>query len=193
MQIHITISDRSYNYFVKKGVDEYTAKAYTFAIAFYTGTYSEVLNRNTALMVRNPNRHASINTKINEMGDKAAIIIYYLIKALSHIDFYWGIVTRSVELSEKELAHYQPGALITWIQFSSSNKGLKVPSWFTERNTVFLIYSLTGRSIQQFSNYPDAEDEILFLPHSSFLVCDVKSVNNKTHIYLRQVCRILLL
>ncbi|CAF1220335.1 unnamed protein product [Didymodactylos carnosus] len=59
---------------------------------------------------------------------------------------------------------------------------------FNARNTLFKIYSLTGRSIKQFSNYPD-EDEVLFLPHSTFLVFKhVASHHGSQHtIYMRQV------
>jgi hypothetical protein len=62
-----------------------------------------------------------------------------------------------------------PGCLITWIQFSSSKKGKEVKTHFTHRNTLFKIYSLTGRPIKEFSIFP-GEDEVLFLPHSTFFV-----------------------
>jgi hypothetical protein len=189
---HYVKCKQSYNYFVKKNVEIDEAKAYAFAIAFYTGTYSETLNQNTALMVRNQHRNASTNTETDKIDERATIIMHYLIKGLSHIDFYWGVVTRCVQLSKSELDDYKPGFLITWLQFSSSNKGLKPPTWCLKRNTVFFIYSLTGRSIQYFSNYDKDEDEVLFLPHSSFLVCHVETVGGKNHIYLRQVSCIFL-
>jgi len=187
LEMHYATCQRSFNYFVKKGVDADEAQAYAFAISFYTGTYSEALNQNAALIVRNQNRNASTNAEMAKIDNKAAIIMHYLIKGLSHIDFYWGVVTRCVQLNQQELDDYQPGFLITWLQFSSSNKGLKAPDWFRERNTIFFIYSLTGRSIQKFSNCAEDEDEVLFLPHSSFLVCHVENIHGKNHIHLRQV------
>jgi len=187
MEMHYATCQRSHKYFVEKGVDNDEALAYAFAISFYTGTYSETLNQSAALFVRNQNRNASTNTEMAKIDDKAAIIMYYLIKGLSHIDFYWGVVTRCVQLTKKELDDYQPGFLITWLQFSSSNKGLQAPDWFRERNTVFYIYSLTGRSIQKFSNCAEDEDEVLFLPHSTFLVCHTEVTNRKNIIYMRQV------
>jgi hypothetical protein len=187
MEMHNATSQRSHNYFVEKGVTTDEALAYAFAIAFYTGTYSETLNQNTALFVRNQNRNALTNAEVAKIDDRTSIIMYYLIKGLSHIDFYWGVVTRCVQLSNKELDDYQLGFIITWLQFSSSNKGLQAPDWFLERNTIFYIYSLTGRSIQKFSNCAEDEDEVLFLPHSSFLVCHVEVAHPKNHIYLRQV------
>ncbi|CAF1090487.1 unnamed protein product [Didymodactylos carnosus] len=83
-----------------------------------------------------------------------------------------------------------PGCLITWIQFSSSKKGNHVvdSDAFKHRNTFFKIYSLTGRRIRDFSNYPE-EDEVLFLPHSAFLVFNhTISHHGEQHtIYMRQV------
>ncbi|CAF1374088.1 unnamed protein product [Adineta ricciae] len=90
---------------------------------------------------------------------------------LSRIPFYWGHVTRACELN-------------------SSKKGKKGhdSKAFKNRNTLFKIYSLTGRSIKDFSSYPE-EDEVLFLPHSTFIVLNRKaskteekntSVNNTT-------------
>jgi CRISPR/Cas system endoribonuclease Cas6 (RAMP superfamily) len=117
------------------------------------------------------------------------MILYYLVKGLSHIDFYWGVVVRYIELEEQDMEDYKPGEIMTWLQFSSSDKGGKDMTHFNDRNTTFIISSLTGRSIQNFSNCADQEDEVLFLPHSSFLVCNVIRDKNrrKNKIYLRQV------
>jgi hypothetical protein len=189
MEMHAATCQRSYTYFVEKGANNDEALAYAFAISFYTGTYSEALKQSAAIFLRNQNRNASTDTEMAKIDDKAAIIMYYLVKGLSHIDFYWGVVTRYVQLTEKELDDYQPGFLITWLQFSSSNKGVQASEWFRECNTIFFIYSLTGRNIQKFSNCAEDEDEVLFLPHSSFLVCHRETVCEKNHIYLRQVGR----
>ncbi|CAF4080948.1 unnamed protein product [Rotaria sordida] len=111
-------------------------------------------------------------------------------QTLSHIPYYWGYVTRACQLKDDELQLYTTGALITWIQFSSSKKGKKVATNadFAGRNTFFKIYSLTGRPIQQFSNYPE-EDEVLFLPHSTFLIFKHTISHHGTQhtIYMRQV------
>ena len=114
-----------------------------------------------------------------------------MIRALSYIPFYWEYVTRACQLTHDELQLYVPGSLISWIQFSSSKKGKKVvgSDAFKYRNTLFKIFSLTGRPIKQFSNYPE-EDEVLFLPHSTFLVFNRKvhyAGGGKHVIYMRQV------
>ncbi|CAF2115532.1 unnamed protein product [Rotaria magnacalcarata] len=187
MQMHLATSQKSWRYFLDKGVSSDEAQACAFAIAFYTGSYSETVNQNAAFVARNQNRNTSTNAEMSKLDDRAAIIMYYLIKGLPYINFYWGIATRCVQLKTEELADYQPGVLITWLQFSSSNKGLKTAEWFNDRNTIFIIYSLTGRSIQQFSNCAEDEDEILFLPHSSFMVCKVEHIHNQYRIHLRQL------
>jgi hypothetical protein len=123
-----------------------------------------------------------------DVDKNAAIIMHYLIKGISHIDFYWGSVVRYVKFEKKDLADYSHGNIISWLQFSSADKGGKNMAHFTDRNTKFIIYSLTGRAIRYFSNCADQEDEVLFLPHSSFLVCRVVvKPGAQNTIYLRQV------
>jgi hypothetical protein len=117
----------------------------------------------------------------------SSIILYYLVRGLAHVPYFWGITVRAVQLTDAELDSYTPGTLITWLQFSSSVRGYDLPEYFTKnRNTHFIIYSLTGRSIQEFSIFPD-EDEVLFLPHSTFLVVDHREDKGQHNIYVRQI------
>jgi len=48
------------------------------------------------------------------------------------------------------------------------------------------LYSLTGRDISKFSNFPK-EQEILFAPYSTFLVTKKEKIGEKTGIYMRQI------
>ncbi|CAF3630538.1 unnamed protein product [Rotaria sp. Silwood1] len=189
IQLHCAKSKKTFQFFTEKGVDEDSALAYAFAIAFYTGAYSWVVNMETNVFVRRLQANDLTNTETVNVDEKAAIIMYYLIKGLSHITFYWGVVKRYVKLQEKELEDYQPGALVTWLQFSSAEKSNNTLEWFKERNTIFTIFSLTGRNIQYFSNCGDVEDEVLFLPYSSFLVCytETDAITGKHHIHMRQI------
>ena len=179
----------SYQYFCEKGLLENEAKALAFSISFYTGTKSEACNRGASLIARKSNGQVIEANTVEEIHE-AAIILYYLVKSLSYIPFYWGYVTRACQLTFDELSIYMPGCLITWIQFSSSKKGKKGldSDDFKERNTLFKIFSLTGRPIKKFSNYPE-EDEVLFLPHSTFLVFNRKTYyeERKQVIFMRQV------
>lgn len=189
IQLHLGKCTETYRYFTKKGVQKDEAKAYAFAIAFYTGAYSWMVNMETNIFARRLQRDGA-NSETAKVDDNAAMIMYYLIKGLSHINFYWGVVERYVKLTDEELKDYKPGELVTWLQFSSTEKSGKPLQWFEKRNTIFTIFSLTGRAIRYFSNCAEQEDEVLFLPHSSFLVCQVEedTINRKHHIYMRQVC-----
>jgi hypothetical protein len=182
----------SHSYFLDKNLPLDEAKALAFSLSFYTGTKSEACSRGASLVARTSNGEA-VEVKTQEEMNEAAIILYYLVKALSYIPFHWGYVTRACKLTFDELNIYMPGCLITWIQFSSSKKGKKgvATQAFSDRNVLFKIFSLTGRSIKQFSNYGEEEDEVLFLPHSTFLVLnrDTQYENEarKVVIYMRQV------
>ena len=186
IKIHSAKSDVTRRYFIERGVAEDDARAYAFAIAFYTGAYSWAMSMEANLVIRQLGKQDQLYTDDVQVDTNATMIMYYLIKALSHIDFYWGRVIRYVNFTEKDLADYAPGQIITWLQFSSADKGGQNMAHFTDRNTIFTIYSLTGRSIRYFSNCDQEEDEVLFLPHSSFLVCHVEK-QRQTHIHLRQV------
>ena len=189
IELHRTKSEQTYTYFTERGVDEDEAQACAFAIAFYTGVYSWIVSMEANLFARRTHSDALTNVDVVKIDDDTALIMYYLIKGLSHIQFYWGVVKRYVRLNEQELADYKPGELVTWLQFSSAERSDKPPHWFKERNTVFTIFSLTGRNIRHFSNCAEEEDEVLFLPHSTFLVCHTEydSTSQKHHIHLRQV------
>lgn len=186
---HADRANKNYKYFVNKGLSEDDARASAFAIAFYTGSRSEACSRGASLVARRANGVVIEEKTVDEMKE-ASIILYYLVKGLSYIPYHWGYVTRACNLKDHELELYTPGALISWLQFSSSKRGKNVAKGggFENRNTQFKIYSLTGRRIQQFSNY-DHEDEVLFLPHSTFLVFKhVTSHHGQQHtIYMRQI------
>lgn len=189
IEMHRDKSNDTYTYFTERGVSEDDAKAYGFAIAFYTGGYSAAINADATTVARRLVKQDQLYTDQAKIGTRAAMILYYLSKGLSHIDFYWGVVVRHIKLEAEDLQDYKPGEIVTWLQFSSSDKGGQDMSHFTDRNTTFIISSLTGRSIQYFSNCADQEDEVLFFPHSSFLVCNVTvdKDRGKNKIYLRQV------
>ncbi|CAF4351613.1 unnamed protein product [Rotaria sp. Silwood2] len=190
MAEHENRVEKSYSHFTEKNLPSDEAKALALSLSFYTGTRSEACNRGASLIARKSNGQV-LDKDVEKEINEAAIILYYMVKALSYIPFYWGYVTRACQLTNDELNLYVPGNLITWIQFSSSKKGKKVvdSDAFKYRNTLFKIFSLTGRPIKEFSNFPE-EDEVLFLPHSTFLVFNRKvhyEGGGKQVIYMRQV------
>ena len=186
---HTDRANKTYKYFVNKGLSEDDARASAFAIAFYTGSRSEACSRGASLVARRANGVVIEERTADEMKE-ASIILYYLVKGLSYIPYHWGYVTRACQLKDHELELYTPGALVSWLQISSSkrDKAVAKGAGFETPNTQFKIYSLTDRRIQQFSNY-DHEDEVLFLPHSTFLVFKhVASHHGQQHtIYMRQI------
>lgn len=183
---HDKTSEEKHVYFLNRNILPDDARAFAFAIAFYTGSQSEMINRGVSMIVRSRDKNVIIQSDEKKIGEDASIIMFYLVRALSHLPFYWGPMTRCVELTDKELEDYEPGALVTWLQFSSCMRGTSTPDAFNHRNTRFIIESLTGRSIKYFSNIPN-EDEVLLLPHSSFLVTK-REFSSDTHlITMRQV------
>ena len=191
IQLHRSTAEKSYKNFLKYGISEDEARAFSFAIAFYTGAYSEMLNLSATIYARRWQRNKATDAENVEVNPDAAMIMYYLVLGLTRIPFYWGRVVRYVKLTKEALKDYEPGEILTWLQFSSSDKGddqsPKHLNYFKNRNTKFIIYSLTGRSIKEYSNCSDQEDEVLFLPHSTFLVCYKDVKDQKNVIYLRQV------
>jgi len=157
------------------------SKSCAFAVSFYTGSQSEHVNRGASIVCRKGNGEA-----IDVEHKNYLPILYYLTMALSNIPFYWGSVTRAIALTNDEINSYKEGDIVTWFQFASSNKGKHANSSFSHRNCYFHIYSLTGRPIKQFSNFP-TEDEVLFLPYSSFLVITKERTKDKTFFHLRQI------
>lgn len=182
---HEEKSQRTMPYFIYRGLSPDSARACAFALSFYTGTNSGRVNRGASLAARQGNGEIISSSENAEVED-TSIILYHLTLALSHINFYWGTVTRAVNMHNEDLDQYKAGALVTWIQFSSSMRGDRPADAFRNRNAVFTIQSLTGRRIKDFSNFPE-EDEVLFMPHSSFLVTHVIRDNYQSRIFLRQI------
>lgn len=80
----------------------------------------------------------------------------WLFKALNYIPLYWGKVTRCVNIKPSDEATYTKGNIVTWLQFSSSSHA-NISAYFATRNSRFVIYSLSGRCIEEFSLYEKSE------------------------------------
>jgi len=70
-----------------------------YAIVFYTGAGSNYINCGVAIEARKANNETFIK-KCN--SDKYISFIYYLILALSKIEFFWGEVERWINLKEED-------------------------------------------------------------------------------------------
>ena len=66
----------------------------------------------------------------------------------------------SVQLTEKQTHVYEPGTIVTWLQWSSSKIGKTPAPYFDKRNTWFYIYSFNSREISQFSVYSEEKEAL---------------------------------
>jgi len=94
--------------------------------------------------------------------------IYFLTNALKLLDPFVGPVYRGIDC---QISEYKPGKTIVWPAFSSSTKDPRVAIQFLKgkQGTLFLINSKTPRSIDKYSAIK-TEEEVLFLPNSSFKI-----------------------
>ncbi|CAF1949157.1 unnamed protein product [Rotaria magnacalcarata] len=183
------------SFFDGKGLTGNEAKAAALAISFYSGTKSGVpkpvkSDPNDKRHIEYRSNRALVNKQSREQPVATLIVCHNLLRAVSKLSYYQGYVSRSCRLNDDEVGLYMPGSVVIWSQFSGTFKGETVhnSSEFPHRNTFFKIYSLTGRSIKEFSNYED-EEEVLFLPDSTFLILGHAHFFHGTQhaIYMRQV------
>ena len=182
---HIAKSEKTYSDFKTDKLSTNEKKACALVLSYYTGDKdnSDRTSQNTNAVLRSTNS-VKIVDGWNE-GEKFYPIIYYLSKALSSLPFYWGYTLRCINLSKEQAFSYQPGVVVTWLNWSSSAMG-ENPTVYSGRNCYFHIYSFSSRDISKFSNYT-AEKEALYPPFSHFLVFKNYIDDGHHHIYMRQI------
>ena len=183
---HLHQMNKNWKKMKNERLSENEKKACALVLSYYTGykDNSDRSSRNVSVLMRGLNC-SDIVRKWND-GEHFYPVIYYLTKAISCLPFYWGHTLRCVNLTKKQAFSYQPGTVVTWMQWSSSKIGKKPAGCFAKRNTWFYIYSFSSREISQFSVYSD-EKEALYPPFSHFLVFKNEIRNNRHHIYMRQI------
>ena len=183
---HINKMNEKYNYMKTNYLTIEEKKGCALVLSYYTGfkDNSDRSSRNTNVLIRGQN----LFTKIEKWNDGKQFypVLYFLTKALANLPFYWGYTVRCVNLKNEILQYYEPGTVITWLQFSSSKIGKEPAPAFSCRNTWFHIYSFSSREISQFSVH-SSEKEALYSPFSHFLVFKKEYKNGKTMIYMRQI------
>ena len=182
---HINKSKETYQYFETNKLSTDEKKACALAISYYTGDKdnSDRVSQNINAVLRSTNSEKVVKDWFE--GEKFYPLIFYLTKALSSLPFYWGYTLRCINLSREQAFSYQPGVVVTWLNWSSSAMG-KDPTVFSDRNCYFHIYSFSARDISKFSNY-QGEKEALYSPFSHFLVFRNTIQGNHHHIYMRQI------
>ncbi|CAF3709033.1 unnamed protein product [Rotaria sp. Silwood1] len=63
------------------------AQAAALALSFYTGTKSEAVSRGTSLVARQANEQV-IEAKTKDEMNETAVLLFYLVKALSYLRYY---------------------------------------------------------------------------------------------------------
>ena len=181
---HLSHSELTYKHFTTNRLSIEEKKACALAISYYTGNKdnSNRCSQNTNAILRSSNSK-KIVSGWNE-GEKFYPLIYYLTKAISSLPFYWGYTLRCIDYSKKQAFSYQPGVVVTWLNWSSSAMG-EEPTVFSQRNCYFHIFSFSSRDISKFSNFD--EKEALYSPFSHFLVFKNEIRGNHHHIYMRQI------
>ena len=185
-KFHIDQMNLNYNKIKSPTLSIEEKKACALVLSYYTGFKgnSDRSSRNTNGLIRGQNSFSKTENWYD--GKKFYPVIYYLSKAISYLPFYWGYTVRCVEMEKKQIDIYQPGTVVTWLQWSSSKIGNKPAPYFKLRNTWFYIYSYSSREISQFSIY-SSEKEALYSPFSHFLVFKREQKNKKNLIYMRQI------
>lgn len=87
MAEHEKRTKNSSPYFLGKGLSRDDAQAAALALSFYTGTKSEAVSRGASLIARQINGQV-IEGKTRDEINEAAVILFYLVKALSYIPYY---------------------------------------------------------------------------------------------------------
>ena len=170
------------DYFVKKGVSEKDAICYALTLRFYTFYHGNEISNLEA----RPGKHINWGDNLTKEEEKCFPICKYTINALSYLPNYYGVCRRAVDLSIEEKNKYQIGSIIKWVQMSSCTINTDFPDYLNKRNTYFVVYTLRGKYIANFSTWP-IEEEIVLLPNSFFVVCDIKKMKGRDEIYLREL------
>ncbi|CAF1324350.1 unnamed protein product [Adineta ricciae] len=185
MKEHEQRIESSAHYFTRKDLPDDGNQAAALALSFYTGSKGQVINQGAKLIANHPGNRDTDKADDEKMNDLAPLVFHFF-KAILHIPYYWGTVTSNYQLTDDQLQLCQPGCVVTWVQFGQGGRNASAVT--RKKNTKFMIDSFTGRSIKKFSQTPN-EDEIVFLPYSTFFVYKHESsrFDDEHTIYMRQV------
>jgi len=167
------------SHFLGKNLTDEEARCCALALRFYSGFGS--LNDRIEMT-------SLLNQSFGTDNSPYSTIVNSMLKAFANIPYEKEICVRAIDIEPNNknlLDIYQIGNVIRWKNFSSSTRGTEPAPRFEGRNAYFIIESITGRYIADFSCFP-AEKEVLFPPGCFFRVTDRKEEDEETLIYLRQ-------
>ena len=184
---HLDIMEKKYKYMDTNNLSVDDKKACTLTLSYYTSTKenSDRIKRNTNVLIRGQNEFTQKENWSD--GSQYYPILYYISKSLANLPLYTGYTVCSMDIDNKEyLKNYEPGTIITWLNYTSATAGKEISPYFRNRNTLFYIYSFSARDISKFSAY-SREKETLYPPFSHFLIFKKEFKYQKTCIYMRQI------
>jgi hypothetical protein len=99
------------------------------------------------------------------------LFVHYMLKAMSSLPDFQGVVYRGYPDKATTLAEYKYGRPIQWGAFTSTSTSLDATKEFTKQDTgvIFKITVSSGKDINPYSFFPN-ENEILLSPNHRFIV-----------------------
>lgn len=119
----------------------------------------------------------------------------FLAETLQKLPSYQNAVFRGTTLNKPQKQRYiealSTNKVIQEYYFLSTSISEIVANLFSKGDTLFTIFSKTGKQIEKFSKFGlysgQNEKEVLFLPNATFEVLAVSQVNSKTLIILEEI------
>jgi hypothetical protein len=132
---------------------------------------------------------------IKNNGDNVTAKGKELYKALYKLPNYEGVVFRGSFLNQTQKMRYQNAfnqkRPIIEHQFFSTSLSRLIAEMYSKNDTVYEIYSFTGKSIEKFSKFGKEsgqnEQEILFLPNTAFEVVEFNTLEERTYITMLEI------
>ncbi|MFN8347728.1 MAG: ADP-ribosyltransferase [Spirosomataceae bacterium] len=115
--------------------------------------------------------------------------------ALKKLPSYQGVVFRGAVLSKKQKQRYtdalNTNSSVPEPFYLSTSKSELIANQFSQGNTLYMIFSKTGKSIEKFAKFGllsgQNEKEVLFLPNTPFDVVDITYTDSKTLLILEEI------
>ena len=137
---------------------------------------------------------------VNEqlIKNKGAILSEYaklLVEVIEKLPCYSDLVFRGTTLNRIQKQRYTntltTDSIIQEPYFLSTSKSKLIANLFSKGDTLFTIFSKTGRSIEKFSKFGlysgQNEKEVLFLPNTNFEILDITQNESTTLIVLEEI------
>ncbi len=132
---------------------------------------------------------------IKDKGVITNVYAQFLVYTLQKLPNYQKLVFRGTLLNKSQKQRYieavTQSITIQEPIFLSTSKSELTANLFSKGDTLFTIFSKTGKQIEKFSkfglNSGQNEKEVLFIPNTTFEVLDVTKEDSKTLIILEEI------